>query len=347
MAKTYRVGIAGVVHGHVGTQVRSWGETAQAEVVAIADANRDERARLVQRYELDGARSYNTIGEMLATEELDIISVCTTTAAHAEVVEIAAARGVHSVVEKPLAVRLADADRMVAAAGKYGVQIVTNYPIRWNRSAYSQAVRFVQEGGIGRPYEVRHRGGGPKPRVIDADPFFAWLYQPRFNGAGAFADYTCYGADLACDVLGAPASVYALAGRWVRTDLIGDDNARMILQYPQGVGMIEATWTQFGNLPASTFFAGEAGTLAIHGDALTLYSADHPRGRPLTDLPPLVEEPTAMAHLVRCLEEGIPVATWAGIAAQRLVTEVMDAGLRSVETGAAVRLPLPLPHLRG
>ena len=348
MKRVYRVGIAGVVHGHVTSHIRTCSELPQTTLVAVADPNTDERDGLVARYGLQAVHVYNSVSEMLDSEELDIVSVCTTTADHARTVEAAASHGIHCVVEKPLAFRLADADRMYAAAGKYTIQVATNYPSRWDNNPISQALRFVKEGGIGRPYEVRHRGGGPKPPVIDANTFFEWLYQPLDNGAGAFADYSCYGAELACDILGSPVSVYAVVGRWARTDLIGDDNARLLLQYPQGVAVIEATWSQIGKgLPASTLFNGDEGTLALEPMGITLYSETHREGKVLEGLPSLVAEPSLMAHLVNCLDEGMPVAAWAGIGAQRAVTEVMDAGLHSAETGAAVRLPLPLPHLRG
>ena len=347
--KRYRVGIAGVGHGHVSAHLRGWKEVGQAEVVAIADDNVAERQEYLRRYELQGVREHDAIETMLATEELDIISVCTETSRHAEVVEAAAARRVHSIVEKPLAFSLADAERMYAAAGKYGVQVATNYPSRWPSGTLQRVVDFVKAGGIGRVYEVRHRGGGPKPRAIDANRFFQWLYQPAYNGAGAYMDYCCYGADLVCDVLGQPVAVYAMAGRWARTDLVTDDNARMLCTYQRGVGVIEATWTILGNIPAATHFAGETGTIVLMGrDTVLLYDADHPEGRPLEagELPAPTAGPHLLAHLVRCLDEGRPVAPWAGIEAQRNITEVLDAGLRSIASGGPVHLPLPLPLMQ-
>ncbi|HEU5318312.1 MAG TPA: Gfo/Idh/MocA family oxidoreductase, partial [Chloroflexota bacterium] len=263
----FKVGIAGVTHGHVSAHLREWREVPNVQLVAIADANVQERQRYLQRTETSGIREFDSIEQMLQQEELDVLSVCNETSNHARVIELAASKKVHCIVEKPLAFRLADADRMLAAAGKYGVQVVTNYPTRWGSRATPRALEFVRKGGIGRPYEVRHRGGGTKPRAIDANTFFQWLYQPPFNGAGAFADYCCYGSDMAVGVLGLPSSVYAIAGRWQRNDLITDDNARMLLQYQRGAAVIEATWSQFGHLPFSTMFLGEEGTLALgHGN---------------------------------------------------------------------------------
>jgi predicted dehydrogenase len=123
MSKTYRVGIAGVTHGHVSAHLREWKELPAAQVVAIADANQVERERYVTRFELGGIRQYGSIGEMLEQEELDVVSICNETANHVTVVETAAAKGRHCIVEKPLAFSLADAERMLAAAGKYGARV--------------------------------------------------------------------------------------------------------------------------------------------------------------------------------------------------------------------------------
>jgi predicted dehydrogenase len=348
--KRYRVGIAGVTHGHVSAHLREWKTLPNASVVAIADSDREAREGYVRRFELEGVHQYDSFDALFEAEELDVVSVCNETSNHAPLVEQAAARRAHCLVEKPLAFSLADAERMAAAAGKYGVQVLTNYPTRWGGRLTPRVLEFVRKGGIGRPYEVRHRGGGTKPRAAEANTFFRWLYQPVYNGAGAFTDYCCYGADMAVGVLGTPASVYAIAGRWQRDDLIADDNARMLLQYPRGAAVIEATWSQFGHLPFSTFFLGESATLAIGHDAAVLYTAENERagGRELTldDLPAPAPEGSLPAHLLACLERGEPAVAPAGIAFQRDVTEVLDAGLRSVKQGRAVRLPLPLPLMQ-
>ncbi|MBI3972287.1 MAG: Gfo/Idh/MocA family oxidoreductase [Chloroflexi bacterium] len=350
MSKTYRVGIAGVTHGHVSAHLREWKEIPNAKVVAIADANAAERERYVTRYEMGDVRQFDSIAGMLEKEELDIVSVCNETSNHASVVELAAAHRVHAIVEKPLAFSLADAERMLAAAGKHRVYVLTNYPSRWGNRATTRALEFVKRGGIGRPYEVRHRGGGTKPRAIDANTFFQWLYQPVTNGAGAFMDYCCYGVDMAVGILGSPNAVYAVAGRWQRNDLITDDNARMLLQYHRGGALVEATWSQFGHLPFSTLFLGEEGTLAIGHHGAVLYNAEneHSGGReiPLEELPAPVAEASLPAHLMASLERSEWPVDWAGIAFHRDVTEVLDAGLRSVKTGQVVHLPLPLPLMQ-
>ena len=352
VAKKYRVGIAGVTHGHVSAHLRDWREIENVEVVAIGDANKEERERYVSRFELGDIKQYPSIGEMLEKQELDVVSVCNETANHADVVELAAQHNVHSILEKPMAFRLADAERMLAAAGKHQVHVLTNYPTRWGGRLTPRALEFVKRGGIGRPVEVRNRMGGTKPKAIDANTFFQWLYQPPFNGAGAFADYCCYGADMTVGVLGLPKSVYAIAGRWIRDDLVTDDNARMVCQYQKGGALIEATWSEYGRggHVSEQVFAGEDATLMISGGKPMLYTMENQRdgGRELAeaDLPSPVQEPNLLAHLIGCLERNEAPFAPSGVAFQRDVTELLDAGLRSVKSGQVVHLPLPLPLMQ-
>jgi hypothetical protein len=132
--------------------------------------------------------------------------------------------------------------------------------------------------------------------------------------------------------------------------LITDDNARMLLQYQRAGALVEATWSQFGQLPYSTFFLGDEATLALSGRGVILLDAANERdgGRelPLADLPRPAEEPNLPSHLIASLERGQPVIAPAGIAFHRDVTEVLDAGLRSIKSGQAVHLPLPLPLMQ-
>jgi predicted dehydrogenase len=345
----FRVGIAGVTHGHVADHLETWRHLPDATVVALAEPNCGLREDYVRCFDLVGARQYGAIEEMLEREELDVISVCNETSNHAAVVERATQKGVHCIVEKPLAFSLADAERMLVAAGTHRVHVVTNYPSRWSRAVLARALEFARRGGLGRVYEVRHRDGGPKPRAADADPFFQWLYQPATNGAGALVDFCSYGAEMAISLMGSPASVYALAGRWHRDDLIADDNGRVLLQYPRGVALAEGTWTQHARLPYSTLILGDEATLAVTHESVMVYTTGdekHGRALSLDELPAAAPEASLQHHLLACLARGEAPVPHAGIRHHRDVVEVIDASLRSVKSGVPIRLPVPLPLMQ-
>jgi hypothetical protein len=88
----------------------------------------------------------------------DVAFVCATTSSHREWVEQFAGKGVHLIVEKPMASSLADADAMVAAADEAGVVLTLNWPLAWV-PAHRTAKRLVTEGAIGRVEQVHFYDG--------------------------------------------------------------------------------------------------------------------------------------------------------------------------------------------
>ena len=131
---------------------------------------------------------YETYDELLEREDLDIVSCTTENARHAEVVEAAAARGLHVLVEKPMAASLAQAERMVAAASFAGVKLFLNWPSSW-QPPLQHAIKLAREGFIGQVYEARYRGGHTGPRDLGCSPYFySWLYDAELNGGGASAE---------------------------------------------------------------------------------------------------------------------------------------------------------------
>ena len=93
---------------------------------------------------------------------------------HLEVVEEAAPRGIHVMVEKPLAVNLEHARRMEELAKKHNIHLLTNYETTWYPST-QKAKALVQEDAIGSVRKVMVQTGiGPKKIGVNQE-FFDWL----------------------------------------------------------------------------------------------------------------------------------------------------------------------------
>src|SRR5262249_6574529 len=149
--------------------------------------------------------------------------------------ELAAAKRLHVLVEKPMAADLAGADRMLAAVRRAGARLMVNWPFAW-WPQMQHALRLARDGELGNLWQVKYRAAHAGPREIGCSPYFCeWLYDPRRNGAGALMDYCCYGAALARCLLGVPARVSAVAGRFVKEDILVEDNAVLVMTYPHGL----------------------------------------------------------------------------------------------------------------
>src|SRR6202048_4371552 len=94
-----------------------------AELVSCCDVAPERVAAFGERW---GVRhQYNSARAMLDAGQIDVVCVCTPHPQHAEPLVLAAERGIHGVVEKPMAATLADADRVLEAAARYGTLIST------------------------------------------------------------------------------------------------------------------------------------------------------------------------------------------------------------------------------
>ncbi len=116
-------------------------------VTAVCDISQTALDRYVELW--GPANTYTDFHQMLANEALDLVSIVTPDHLHAESFEAAADAGVKGIFcEKPIATTLADADRMIAAADRTGVQTVVNHTQRFD-PFYRQARWLIEQGTIG------------------------------------------------------------------------------------------------------------------------------------------------------------------------------------------------------
>lgn len=190
--KTWRIAVVDhyrrLAKGHHGTHLAFAG-LPQAEIVAVADP--DEESRHAIQRETGAPRQYADWSRLLAQEQPDIVCVCSRLPTqHLEVIEGAAAVGCHIYCEKPLAVSLAEADRMVEAADAAGVRLATGHLARY-AAVFQKARELIASGGIGQPLTVfcrgkeDERGGGEDllvlgSHLLDLARFFcgdpAWVF---------------------------------------------------------------------------------------------------------------------------------------------------------------------------
>ena len=148
----YRAGIIGC--GLIaGAHARGYEEVARTTLVAGADPSKPQRLKFEGSF--PQVKMYAHYHEMLDTEKLDLVSVCTWPPLHEELVVAAAEAGVKGIVcEKPMAVNLAQADRMLGACDRNGVKLIISHQRRYNKR-YIQAKEALKRGEIGDLVEVR------------------------------------------------------------------------------------------------------------------------------------------------------------------------------------------------
>ncbi len=281
-----RIATLGLHHDHVWSNLQQLQETGQAELAAAADTD----AELLEKYRAEfPGKTYDSYGALLENETLDAVYIFGSNRLSEDLTVMACERGLHCLVEKPMASNLAGAERMIAAAEAAGVRLMINWPFAW-WPQLRHGIAMVQAGEIGQLWQVKYRAAHQGPVELGcSSQFCEWLYDAELNGAGALMDYCCYGAVLADVLLGRPSSVIGTKiSTGLKPDLKLEDNAILVLSYPHAIATTEASWTQIGKLSSyGTTLYGSTGTLIIEPDnegLIILATSEHPDGIAL-DIP--------------------------------------------------------------
>lgn len=335
MAEKYRLGIAGLVHDHVWKELGHWANTERVEFVAVADPNPPLRERVEKEFAVQ--HSFESTEQMFEECQLDIVQVCTSNAGGVEVVEQAARRGVHVLLEKPMAATLQQADRMLAAAEKSGIQFLINWPNRWRPNTI-QSWKLLQDGAVGEIFTARMRMAHKGPREFGCSEYFCqWLYDASQSGAGALVDYCCYGAAAFRYLFGMPNAIQAVAARLVKEDISVDDNASISLIYDKRFAFAEASWSQIPSYHDAVYL-GTTGTLSTDEGSITI--ADE-GGQRLITVEPLPEgRRNGPECFLTCLDTGEQPADVCSMQVCRDAQEILEAAKQAAETGRRIQLPL-------
>ena len=241
-----RFGIVGLTHDHARGFIPGVTVRHDIQLVGIAEPNVELARTYARNYHLSTNLFYGSLEEMLEKARPQAVGVFTSTFEHRRVVETCAARGVHVMMEKPLAVSMEHARAIETAAKKGGIQVVVNYETTWypaNQAAFELVHREKLVGDL-RKIVVHDGHQGPK-EIGCSSAFLEWLTDPVLNGGGALTDFGCYGADLITWLMDGerPSSVVAVT-QHIKPQVYPkvEDEATIILTYPHAQGIIQASW---------------------------------------------------------------------------------------------------------
>jgi predicted dehydrogenase len=240
------IAVARLTHGHV-SWILGRADKGDIELAGIYEPDPEVTERYAREFGFDRRLVHNDLGEMLDTARPFAVAAFGSIAEHVAVTEAAAPRGIHVMVEKPLAFSLDDARRIDELAKRHAIHVLTNYETTWYPSGYTAFELVHHDHAIGPIRKVVIRDGHFGPKELDVAPeFLSWLTDPAQNGAGALIDFGCYGANLMTWLmLGAvPLTVTAVTQQLKRDPVYGrvDDEATIILTYPNAQAIIQASW---------------------------------------------------------------------------------------------------------
>ncbi len=337
-----RVGIVGLVHGHVHGFLQQSLHSSDIAIVAVVEPDKQLLAQNAKRYGFASNMLFSDLEEMLGKAHPQAVLVYTNTFDHRRVVEVCARHGVHVMMEKPLAVSLDDALAMEKAAHAAKIHVLVNYETSWYRSNHA-AYDLVHEGALGEVRKVVIHDGHNGPKEINVEPeFFAWLTDPKLNGGGALFDFGCYGADLMTWLMNGqrPLTVTAVTQQ-IKPEIYShvDDEATIVLTYPKAQAIIQASWNwPFGRKDMEVY--GQTGyAITVAANDIRVRGSGASAEKQIATKPIPSPYDNSLSYLRAVVVDGAKEDALSSMDTNVTVTEILDAARRSAATGQTIRLP--------
>lgn len=253
---------------------RALAATRGARLVAICRAEASRAAEISAELGVPCAASFEAL---LDHPGVDAVCLCTPSGLHADQARAAARAGKHVLVEKPMALDLADADRMIAACRAAGVRLGVVLQRRTD-PALVELHDAIRAGELGRL--VLATATVPYFRPPSYYDSAAWRGTWSFDGGGALMNQGIHLVDLLLWLMGGEAEVVGASGGTSVHDIEVEDCVVAALRFPDGArGSIVATTAAAPGFPHRLEVYGSVGGAQIEGETLVRWEGAAPRIR--------------------------------------------------------------------
>jgi predicted dehydrogenase len=333
-----KLAIVGLDHDHVWGLLKDLTEEPSAELVAIADGHPELVDRAKTKVSAN-VKFYSDFVKMLDEMKPDGVIVTTENDRHLEILRECAKRHINYSTEKPMATTAADAREMERLANQAGIKVMVNYWNVWVAPTHELYHR-VKDNQVGPVEKIIVQYGHQGPKEIGVSKYFGdWLYDPVKNGGGAIMDFGCYGAEWAVWLKGRPSRVSAVTQKLkVAQHNPVDDDATVILDYPDGQAIIEASWDWPYSMGQVEVFGPKGSLLATRNDLFFRSPTDNVAKvglegeRVALDPPPRVTS-NPISYFVDCIRNNKPIEDPLSMKLNVQVIEILDAARESARTG--------------
>jgi predicted dehydrogenase len=277
-----------------------------------------------------GATVASDADAILASPDVDIVTIATPPYARVEYVRQACAAGKHLMLEKPMARTLDDALSIVAAIGDSGVKCFVPFSRALN-AAFRNLVSIIESGELGEPLAFIHANlGGPYGWV----PLDHWMHDMEKSGGPIF-DYSIHFIELARACMVSEAKAVTYVGKSVTGRVESDDHAVLTVEYESGaLGEFTKSWAfpPGSNVHhQATHVVCRDAVAVLDRQGVTIHTRDGVRA-PAEGAPEaLPGRAEAYRNLIASIEDDTPLH--ASELEGLRTNEILDAALRSRETG--------------
>jgi myo-inositol 2-dehydrogenase / D-chiro-inositol 1-dehydrogenase len=318
----------------------------QADVRAVMSPTAGHARDFAAKYGIP--HHFQDLDALLARDDIGLVVVGAPNFTHCDITVRAAQAGKHVVVEKPFALNLAEADRMIEACDRAGVKLMYAEELCFTPK-YVKLKQLLDDGALGRPvlFKQSEKHDGPHA---------AHFWDVERSGGGVTMDMGCHAIQFFrwLNRNDPVKSVYAQMNTSVHgAKTRGEDNAIIILEFENGVvALAEESWTKLGGMDDRAEIHGSEGVAyadVLQGNSIQTYSqkgvgyAVEKAGNTVGWSYVMYEEiwnygfPQEFQHFVDCvLHDRQPLVTGAD---GRAVLEILFAAYESAGSGRKIALP--------
>lgn len=259
------IGCGRISTNHIKAAVKN-----QLEIVAICDVVPEYMEQLLEKHDLQNCETikrYTDYKEMIDKNELQLVSIATESGSHAEIALYCISKGIHVIIEKPMAMSIEDADKIIYSAEEKGVKVSVCHQNRFN-VAVQKLRKAVEADRFGRISHaaVHIRWNRNKDYYTQAPWRGTWA-----QDGGALMNQCIHGIDLLRWMLGDEVeSVYGVTRQQFHDYLEAEDVGLAIVTFKNGaVATIEGTTNVYPqNLEETLYLFGETGTVKLGGKSV-------------------------------------------------------------------------------
>jgi predicted dehydrogenase len=341
-----RIGVISFAHGHIHRYIPEIAKFDDATVVVAWDADGQRGIENTSKYQLEWEPNLDTL---LARPDIDTVFITSPTNKHAEHCIMAAKAGKHILLQKPMALSLADCDTIIKAVRENQVKFSMCHQMR--ADPVNQKIKaLLDDKAIGNVAVVRRRHAIPVLLNSSWATPDNWHIDPIQN-MGMFMDDASHATDWFHWMLGRPVSVMAEIDNIV-TNVAPDDNGVAIYRFNGGImGILFNSSTQLAAQSTTEIYGNKGTILQDYGDApsshlptkespLRLYQRDMsewemfdfpiiPQGARIGAVPrPLIDYLKGHCAPLATAEEG------------RVAVEMVLGAYQSAKSGMRIQFPL-------
>lgn len=237
------------------------------ELTAICDLEMEQMEKLLIKYNLEEKTSikrYTDYKEMIQENELDLVAIATESGCHAEIALFCIEHGIHCIVEKPIAMSIEDANKIIDLAHAHGVKVSACHQNRFN-VAVQEMRKALEAGRFGRLSHgsVHVRWNRNEEYYTQASWRGKWV-----SDGGALMNQCIHGIDLLRWMMGDEVEeVYGQTRQQFHNYLEAEDVGMAVVKFKNGaIATIEGTTNVYPqNLEETLYLFGEKGTVKIGG----------------------------------------------------------------------------------